>query len=127
MAAGALYGLLLYAFIGAVPLVLPLLFARLLPAVGMAVCGLFRREPCARDALGPVVAELRSLHRRAVDTSQPSPCGFYASYDCALLAACRLVGVDTPLAEVSGSERPFVRLQAEAALEAAGIRLNPCR
>ncbi|WP_232665500.1 hypothetical protein [Pseudonocardia sp. TRM90224] len=125
MAAGAWYGLILYAFTAAMPLVLPLLFVRLLPAVGVAICDALRREPCARNGLGPVVAELRSLHRRAVHRPQLNPGGFYASYDCALLNACRLVGVDTPLAAANAAERPFARLQAEAALEAAGIRLNP--
>jgi hypothetical protein len=47
------------------------------------------------------------------------------AYDDTLLECCRLVEVDTPLAAAEGHDRPFARLLTEAALEDAGIALDP--
>jgi hypothetical protein len=38
---------------------------------------------------------------------------------------CRIVGLESPLVGAEAGERPFARLQTEAALEQAGIRLDP--
>jgi len=49
-----------------------------------------------------------------------------AAYDDVLHDLCRAVGLARPpLREVPERERPFARLQTEAAIEEAGVLLDP--
>jgi hypothetical protein len=48
-----------------------------------------------------------------------------AAYDDTLLECCRLVDIDAPLATADAGDRPYARLLTEAALENAGIALDP--
>jgi hypothetical protein len=124
-----LLGLLLYLLVAATPTVLFWAALRLLPAAVTAWAERRRRRnPPAGPALETVVANLRRLRREVC-------CGCYrtqvrriaveAAYDDTLLECCRLVEVDTPLATADARERPFARLLTEAALENAGIALDP--
>ncbi|MGH3585345.1 MAG: hypothetical protein ACRDQ0_03390, partial [Pseudonocardia sp.] len=48
-----------------------------------------------------------------------------SAYDETLLEACAMVGVEAPLAGARPADRAFARLLTEAALERAGIALDP--
>jgi hypothetical protein len=124
-----LLGLLLYLLVAATPTVLFWAALRLLPAAVTAwVDRRRRRRAPTGPALESVVANLRRLHREVC-------CGCYrtqvrrmaveAAYDDTLLECCRLVAVDAPLATADARDRPFARLLTEAALENAGIALDP--
>ena len=124
-----LLGLFLYLLVAATPTVLFWAALRLLPAAVTAwVERRRRRDLPAGPALESVVANLRRLR-------QEVRCGGYrtqvrrvalqAAYDDTLLECCRLVDVDAPLAAADVSERPFARLLTEAALENAGIAIDP--
>lgn len=124
-----LLGLLLYLLVAATPTVLLWAALRLLPAAVTAWTERRRRRRApAGPALESVVANLRRLRREVC-------CGCYrtqvrrmaveAAYDDTLLECCRLVAVDAPLATADARDRPFARLLTEAALENAGIALDP--
>ncbi len=124
-----LLGLLLYLLVAAAPTVLFWAALRLLPAAVMAWAERRRRRHApAGPALESVVANLRRLRREVC-------CGCYrtqvrrvalqAAYDDTLVECCRLVALDTPLATTDEHDRPFARLLTEAALEDAGIALDP--
>jgi hypothetical protein len=124
-----LLGLLLYLLVAATPTVLFWAVLRLLPAAVTAWAERRRRRHApAGPTLESVVANLRRLRREVC-------CGCYrtqvrrmaveAAYDDTLLECCRLVSVDAPLATADARERPFARLLTEAALEDAGIALDP--
>jgi hypothetical protein len=124
-----LLGLFLYVLVAATPTVLFWAALRLLPAAVTAWAERRRRRDLrAGPTLESVVANLRRLRREV-------RCGGYrtqvrrvalqAAYDDTLLECCRLVDVDAPLAAADVSERPFARLLTEAALENAGIALDP--
>ncbi|MDN5857327.1 MAG: hypothetical protein L0H84_01775 [Pseudonocardia sp.] len=86
-----------------------------------------RREPDCRP-LESEVASLRRLRRElrnAPPTTNVRAQALTAAYDDALIEVCRIVGVDPPLAGADGADRAFARLQTEAALEQAGIALDP--
>ncbi|MFC4947007.1 hypothetical protein [Pseudonocardia sp. GCM10023141] len=126
-----LLGLLLYVFVAATPTLLFWLALRLLPA---ALDALQDRRTARRQPPGPsletVVADLRRLRREVRAARQPSQVrrlAVTAAYDVILLDACRLVGVDAPLADatVTDADRAFARLLTEAALEDAGVALDP--
>jgi hypothetical protein len=114
------------------PTVVFWLVLRLLPA---ALARLDRRRERRSPDLGPslqdVVANLRRLRREV--RSGPAPThtrrvALLAAYDETLLDACRVAGVpDPPLAVADPADRPFARLLTEAALEEAGIVLDPPR
>jgi hypothetical protein len=75
-----------------------------------------------------VVADLRRLHRRVRDCRPPTrvrTVALLAAYDDALLEACAMVEVEAPLATATGCDRAFARMLTEAALEDAGIALDP--
>jgi hypothetical protein len=124
-----LLGLLLYLIVAAAPTVVFWVVLRLVPAAVTAITDRRRRR---RAPPGPelesVVANLRRLRREVC-------CGCYrtqvrrmavqAAYDDTLLECCRIVDIDTPLATADADDRPFARLLAEAALENAGIALDP--
>jgi hypothetical protein len=133
-----LLGLVLCALTGIAPVLVLWLGLRVLPGVVTAFWerGRRRAEPPRSSTTGPglecVVADLRRLHRRLRE-GQPSrvrTVAARAAYDEALLQACAMVGVDAPLAAVrttTARDRAFARLLTEAALEAAGVSLDPPR
>jgi len=124
-----LLGLLLYLLVAAAPTVLFWAALRLLPAAVTTWAERRRRRHApAGPALESVVANLRRLRREVC-------CGCYrtqvrrvalqAAYDDTLVECCRLVALDAPLATTDEHDRPFARLLTEAALEDAGIALDP--
>jgi hypothetical protein len=122
-------GLLLYIAIAVAPTVVVWLGVRLLPAV---VTSFLERRRQTNLPVGPclesVVADLRRLHRKARDCRPPTrvrTVALLAAYDDTLLEACALVGVDAPLATASARDRAFARMLTEAALENAGIAIDP--
>jgi hypothetical protein len=124
-----LVGLLLYVAIAVAPTVLVWLGVRILPA---AVTSFWERRRHADLPSGPclesVVGNLRRLHRQVRDCRPPTmvrTVALLAAYDETLLEACTMVGVDAPLAAAAGHDRAFARLLTEAALENAGIALDP--
>jgi hypothetical protein len=125
-----LLGLLLYLLVAATPTILFWVAARAVPA---AVDWIAERRRRNADApVGPplerVVANLRRLRREVCDRAQPTQVrrvAVLAAYDDTLLQACGLVDVDAPLASAAGPDRAFARLLTEAALENAGIALDP--
>jgi hypothetical protein len=123
-------GLLLYLLVAAAPTLVFWLVLRLLPA---AAAWVDRRRQRQCTDLGPslqdVVAHLRRLRREVRSGTAPThtrKVALLAAYDETLLDACRVAGVpDPPLAGAAPADRPFARLLTEAALEEAGIRLDP--
>lgn len=125
----ALVGLMLYLLVAASPTLAFWLTVRVIPA---AVSSVLERRRSRRLPPGPplerVVADLRRLRRGVRGPSQPTQVrrlALLAAYDEALLEVCRVVGVDAPLADAAGADRAFARLLTEAAVEAAGIALDP--
>ena len=124
-----LLGLLLYVLVAATPTVLFWAALRLLPA---AVTAWIERRRSRHPAPGPdlesVVADLRRLRREmccGAQRSQVRRVALQSAYDDTLLECCHLVDVDAPLAVADGRDRAFARLLTEAALEDAGIALDP--
>jgi hypothetical protein len=122
-------GLLLYVAIAVTPTVVVLLGVRLLPAV---VTSFLERRRRAARPVGPclesVVANLRRLHRQVRDCRPPTrvrTVALLAAYDDTLLEVCAMVDVDAPLASAHWTDRAFARMLTEAALENAGIALDP--
>ncbi|GAA0938929.1 hypothetical protein [Pseudonocardia zijingensis] len=125
-----LLGLLLYVLVAVLPTALFWVVVRLLPAAATAWIERRRRRHVAPAGppLESVVANLRRLRREVC-------CGCFRNqvrrratleaYDETLLECCRLVAVDAPLATADPRDRPFARLLTEAALERAGIALDP--
>jgi hypothetical protein len=124
-----LLGLLLYILVAATPTVLFWAVLRLLPAAVTACVERRRRRAVpAGPALESVVANLRRLRREVCCggyRTQVRRVALQAAYDDTLVECCRLVDVDPPLAAADGRERAFARLLTEAALEDAGIALDP--
>lgn len=126
----ALLGLLLYLVVAVAPTLVFWIALRLIPAAHARWC---ERRAGRREQLGPslqrVVADVRRL-RREVRGGQPCThtrrVAVLAAYDGALLDLCRVAGVpDPPLADAADADRPFARLLTEAAVEDAGIALDP--
>jgi hypothetical protein len=124
-----LLGLILYLLVATTPTVAFWVVLRLLPAAVSNIAERRRRRRApAGPALESVVANLRRLRREVC-------CGCYrtqvrrmaveAAYDDTLLECCRLVDIDAPLATADAGDRPYARLLTEAALENAGIALDP--
>jgi hypothetical protein len=125
-------GLLLYTAIAVAPTAAVWLGVRVLPALVTSWWERRRRsDPATGPSLEAVVANLRRLHRQVRDCRPPTrvrTVALLAAYDDTLLEACAMVGVDAPLAApgaASGSDRAFARMLTEAALENAGIALDP--
>ena len=125
----ALAGLLLYLLVAAAPTLAFWVALRLVPA---AFSRWEERRAERREVLGPslqqVVADVRRLRRelRGPAHTQVRRQALLSAYDAALLDACRVAGVpDCPLAGAEERDRPFARLLAEAALEDAGVALDP--
>lgn len=126
----AIAGLILYLVIAVTPSVAFWLLLRVLPAAATRF-GEYRRSrrrPGSGPALERTVADLRRLRREVcgrVPNTQVRRLAVLAAYDDALLDVCRMVEVDAPLADAVGADREFARLLTEAALEYAGIALDP--
>ena len=123
-----LVGLLLYLLVAAAPTILFWVAARLVPAVVEWVAERRRTAGPVGPSLERVVANLRRLRREVRDRTQNTQVrrvAVLAAYDDTLLQACGLVDVDAPLASAAGPDRAFARLLTEAALEDAGIALDP--
>jgi hypothetical protein len=122
-------GLLLYVAIAVAPTVVVWLGVRLLPAVVTSFLERTRRtDPSTGPCLESVVSNLRRLHRLVRDCRPPTrvrTVALLAAYDDTLLEACAMVDLDAPLATASASDRAFARMLTEAALENAGIALDP--
>ncbi|WP_433278523.1 hypothetical protein ACQPZA_04160 [Pseudonocardia xinjiangensis] len=125
-----LLGLLLYLLLAATPTVLFWVVSRVVPAVLDRLAE--RRHRNRVEPAGPtlecVVANLRRLRREVCARSQPTHVrrvAVLAAYDDTLVQTCGLVDVDAPLASAAGPDRAFARLLTEAALEDAGIALDP--
>jgi hypothetical protein len=125
----AVLGLVLYLVIAVAPSMVFWASLRLLPSVFSRVA---ERRRSRRRPLGPplerTVADLRRLRREVRIRNQPTQVrrlAVLAAYDDALLDVCKLVEVDAPLATAVGRDRVFARLLTEAALEDAGIALDP--
>jgi hypothetical protein len=126
----ALTGLLFYLVVAAAPTVVFWIALRLVPAAWSRFDERRRRR---RAPLGPsleaVVADLRRLRREIRGRPQGTQMrrvALLAAYDDALLDTCRVAGVpDPPLADAAERDRAFARLLTEAAVEEAGIALDP--
>jgi hypothetical protein len=125
----AVVGLLLYLVIAVTPSLVLWVSLRLLPAAATALAERFRaRRVPAGPPLESTVADLRRLRREVrarAHRTQVRRTAVLAAYDDALLDVCRLVEVDAPLATAVGHDRVYARLLTEAALEDAGIALDP--
>ena len=122
-------GLLLYIAIAVAPTVMVWLGVRLLPAVVTSFLERRRRtDPPVGPSLESVVADVRRLHRQVRDCRPPTrvrTVALLAASDDTLLQVCAMVEVDAPLATATGRDRGFARMLTEAALENAGIALDP--
>lgn len=128
----ALVGLFLFVVVAATPTLLFWAVFSLLPRWYSAFDEWRRsRRAPSGPALESVVADLRRLRREVRGTppaTQMRRVALMAAYDDVLLEACRVVGVpEPPLAAAVGNDRAFARLLTEAALEEAGIALDPPR
>lgn len=126
----ALLGLLLYIVIAVAPTLVCWFALRVLPAAVSAVVERRRAPPPApAPSLEQVVADLRRLRREIRGTPQRTrvrQVALVSAYDDVLLQLCDVVGVDEPpLATATGGDRAFARLLTEAAVEQAGILLDP--
>lgn len=127
-----LLGLFLFLLVAIAPTVVFWLATRCLPALWE---WLGERRARRRAPLGPrlqdVVADVRRLRREIRDVparTQVRRVALLAAYDDALIDACRVAGVPAPPLDGAPTEdRPFARLLTEAALEEAGILLDPPR
>lgn len=129
----ALVGLLLFVLVAAAPTVTFWLALQVVPRLLGAIADrrAERRPPTPGPSLERVVADVRRLHREVRAgraTSRVRQVALLAAYDDALLTACTVVGVpDPPLAGAAERDRAFARLLTEAALEEAGVALDPPR
>lgn len=125
----ALAGLLIFLVIAATPTLVLWASLRLLPAVFSRVADRRRaRHRPAGPPLESVLADLRRLRRevRAREhRTNVRRTAVLAAYDDVLIDVCRRVDVDAPLATAVGHDRVYARLLTEAALEDAGIALDP--
>lgn len=124
----ALPGLLLYLLVAVAPTLVFWFALRLLPAAVSSVAER-RRKPSPTPSLEQVVADLRRLRRElrgAPQRTRVRQMALVSAYDDVLLQVCDVVGVDSPpLATATDADRAFARLLTEAALEDAGISLDP--
>lgn len=140
--------LVIWAAVRLVPVVFALLFGWLhrlaarSPSPGMPSARRLSLRAQGRPGREPSAASfeqtVRDLHRLRAELLGP-PQGtnvrrvaLLAAYDDVLLTLCRQVGIDpgldgAPVRGATEAERAFLRLQTEAAVEAAGVVLDPPR
>jgi hypothetical protein len=123
-----LVGLLIYLLVAVAPTLVLWVVLRLMPRAVSAVLER-RRRPPPGPSFERVVADVRRL-RREVRAGRPGSrvrqVAVFSAYDDVLLQLCAVVGVDDPpLATATGRDRAFARLLTEAALEQAGVALDP--
>lgn len=114
--------------IAVAPTLLLWIALRLVPRAFSAVVDR-RRRPSPGPSLERAVADVRRLRREirgGRSRSRVRHEALFAAYDDVLLQVCDIAGVaDPPLATATGSDRAFARLLTEAALEEAGVALDP--
>jgi hypothetical protein len=83
------------------------------------------------EAIGPPIeklaADIRRLRRQRTGIAQRSPVWFVAverAYDERVRMACRQLGIDEHLDELTGFDREIERVRLEGELEAAGVVLH---
>ncbi len=128
----ALVGLILYLVVAAAPALVFWIALRLIPAAATVIDDRRRaRRVPAGPSLQSVVGDLRRLRRELRGTPQRTQVrrvALLAAYDDALLEVCTIAGLDAPpLATATVADRAYARLLTEAALEQAGIALDPPR
>lgn len=124
-----LLGLLLYLLVAVAPTLVFWAAVRLFPPAVAALAERRSRPPRPSSRpLETLVATLRRLRREIrlhPPTTQVRRVALQGAYDETLLEVCAAVGVEAPLADALPSERALARLLTEAALEDAGIALDP--
>jgi hypothetical protein len=127
-----LTGILLYLVLAATPTLFFWVALRLLPGAFERLSERRKVHRARQQPAGPAieasVANLRRLRRDVRGRQQPNQVrqlALLAAYDSTLIEVCQRVGVDAPLATADGPDRAFARLLTEAALEDAGIALDP--
>lgn len=122
-----LTGLLLYLLVAAAPTLLFWAALRALPAVSAAGDRRrrARRPQPTRPPLERLVADVRRLRREMCRPARTHVrrVAVVQAYDDALAELCS--ALDVPAPALGASDRAFARLQAEAAVEAAGVALDP--
>lgn len=125
----ALLGLLIYLLVAAAPTLLFWLGLRLFPAALDRLADRRKRRSLPPGpTLQSAVANLRRLRREVCDRPQATQVrrlALFAAYDDTLIDVCRIVGVDPPLDGAPAADRDLARLLTEAALEDAGVALDP--
>jgi hypothetical protein len=127
-----LTGILFYLVLAAAPTLIFWVVLRLLPGAFERVSERRKVRRARQQPAGPTletaVANLRRLRREVRGRQQPNQVrqlALLAAYDTTLIEVCHRVGVEAPLATAAGQDRAFARLLTEAALEEAGIALDP--
>jgi hypothetical protein len=130
-----LLGVLTYLGIAVAPTLFLWAAVRLGPALFDLLVGaasLRRRRRRGPQPVGPslesLVADLRRLRAEVRGPGPPTQVrrvALLAAYDDVLLDVCRAADVGSSLAEAPPGERPYARLLTEAAIEEAGIALDP--
>jgi hypothetical protein len=131
-----LLGVLTYLGIAVAPTLFLWAAVRLGPALFDLLAGAAsmrrRRRRRGRQPVGPslesLVVDLRRLRAEVRGPGPPTQVrrvALLAAYDDVLLDVCRAADVGSSLAEAPPGERPYARLLTEAAIEEAGIALDP--
>lgn len=122
-----LVGLLLYLLIAVTPTVLFWLCVRVVPQVGSRVIERrrSRRSPPPGPPLERAVTDVRRLRAELCrpGRNQVRRVATREAYDDALAELCRILDVAVP--DLDGRDRAYARLVAEAAVEDAGVALDP--
>jgi hypothetical protein len=129
-----LLGVLTYLGIAVAPTLFLWAAVRLGPALFDLLAGAasMRRRRRGPQPVGPslesLVVDLRRLRAEVRGPGPPTQVrrvALLAAYDDVLLDVCRAADVGSSLAEAPPGERPYARLLTEAAIEEAGIALDP--
>lgn len=120
-------GILTYLLVAVAPTLLFWVALRASPAVSAVVAQWRsdRRPRPAGPSLERAVADVRRLRAqlRGPGRSRVRRVATRLAYDDALVALCGILDVAVP--DLDGPDRAFARLAAEAAVEAAGVAIDP--
>jgi hypothetical protein len=118
-------GLLLYLLLAVGPTLLFWAALRLLPAARDALARRAPRIPPAGPPVESLIADARRLRRAvcAPARNRVRRVALLQAYDETLADLCRVL--DVPAPALVGTDRAYARLQVEAAVEAAGVALDP--